>query len=150
MKVIPLPLETQLEKKATHVVEFGYADLTNATATQTLSPVVIAAKMGVEVVALELPEAFVSSDATLISSSITVGDGGSATRFLSATELNAEGTEVFLKGGTLANTSLPYVYTGDDTVDIFVTGTTGKALNTHTAGRGLLYLRITDARPVQL
>jgi len=135
MNVHPLPIETAAFLDATHAVEITYADLTAATNTQTLSPVVVADKLGFELVALILTAAFVSSDATLISTSVTVGDGGSATRFLSATELNEAGTEVFLKGGTLANTSLPYVYTGADTVDVFVTGTSGKLLNTHTAGR---------------
>lgn len=147
MKTYPLPLETQIEKHATHATEITYADLTATGATQTLSPVNIGDKMGAEVVAIELPEAFVSSDASLISTAITVGDGGSATRLLSSTELNAAGTEVFLKGGTLANTSLPYVYTTDDTVDVFVTGTSLKALNTHTAGKVVIYWKITDARP---
>lgn len=146
MNVHPLSADEAAQKRATHVIEVTYADLTAAANTQTLSPVTIANKMGFECVGIKLAEAFVSSDAGLISTSITVGDGGSATRFLSATELNAAGTEVFLKGGTLANTSLPYVYTGDDTVDIFVTGTAGKLLNTHTAGKLLVYCNITDAR----
>src|SRR5262245_21781628 len=107
MKVYPLSLEEMTETKATHAIEITYADFTGTGATQTLSPVTVADKTGFEVVAVELQQTFVSSDATLISTTITIGDGGSATRFLSSTELNAEGTEIFLKGGTLANTSLP-------------------------------------------
>lgn len=147
MKNYPLPQETMNEKRATHCAEVGFADLTAAAATQTLSPINILAKQGMEIVAIELAETFVSSDATLTSTSITIGDGGSATRFMSATELNEQGTEVFLKGGTLANTSLPYVYTSDDTVDVFVTGTAAKLLSSHTAGKLLIYYRLTDARP---
>jgi hypothetical protein len=124
----------------------GFADLTAAAATQTLSPITVTAKQGMEIVAIELVENFVSSDGSLISTSVTVGDGGSATRFLSATELNDAGTEIYLKGGTLANTSLPYVYTTDDTVDVFVTCTAGHNCNTHTAGKVLIYYRLTDAR----
>jgi hypothetical protein len=140
---IPLPLETATEKKATHSWDMVAADLTAAANTQTLSPFNVGNKIGFEVVAVELIDPFVSSDGTLISTSITIGDGGSATRFLSATELNAAGAYVVLKGGTLANTACPYLYTVDDTVDIFVTGTAAKLLSTHTAGRLRVYAKVT-------
>lgn len=146
MQIHPLSALEAAQRRATHVAEITYADLTAAGNTQTLSGIPIAAKMGFEVVGAQLTEAFVSSDGTLASTAITIGDGGLATRFLSSTELNTQGTEVFLKGGTLANTSLPYVYTADDTVDVFFTATAAKALNTHTAGRLLVYCNITDAR----
>lgn len=147
MKVHPLPVEAGA---GLFLAEITYADLTATGNTQTLAPFAVADKVGFEIVDVKLVEPFVSSDGTLVSTSITIGDGGSATRFLSATELNQAGTEVFLKGGTLANTSLPYVYAADDTVDVFFTATSAKALNTHTAGKLLVTARITDARPSQV
>ncbi len=146
MKTYPLPTETTADKRATHAVDITFADLTAALATQTLSPLNVANKMGVELVAVELITPFVSSDGTLISTSITVGDGGSATRFLGATEMNAAGAYVSLKGGALNLNAVPYVYTVDDTVDVFVTGTATKLLSTHTAGAVRLYFRVADAR----
>ncbi len=145
MKTYSLPLETQIEKRANVGIEISYSDLTAAGNTQTLSPITVDALMGAEIVSMELVTPFVSSDGTLISTSITIGDGGSATRFLSATELNSAGTYIAVKGGTLANTSAPYQYTVADTVDVFVTGTGGKALNTHTAGKVLIYARVQQA-----
>lgn len=131
---------------ANFIVEIDKTDLTESGAgtAQTFTfPVV--AKQGVELVHAELPEAFVSSDGTLISTAVIVGDGGGTNRFLTSTELNAAGTEVFLKGGT--NSTIPYVYTVDDTVDITITPTAAKSLNTHTAGKLRLFFRITDPRP---
>lgn len=143
---IPLPLETATHKNATHSWDMVAADLTAAANTQTLSPINVTNKMGFELVGIELIEPFVSSDGTLISTSVTAGDGGSATRFLGATELNAAGAFVSLKGGALNLNAVPFVYTVDDTVDFFVTGTGGKLLSTHTAGRARFYFRVTDAR----
>ena len=102
--------------------------------------------MGVELTGMELVTAFVSSDATLLSTAVVVGDGSSTNRFLTSTELNAAGTEVFLKGGAPALSAVPYVYTADDTVDVVVTGTAAKLLNTHTAGKVRFYFTVTDAR----
>lgn len=147
MKMHPLNIEAQGFRDATHWAEITWADLTAVGATQTLSPMNVGNKMGVAVVGMIMTEAFVSSDATLLSTAITIGDGGSSNRFLTSTELNAAAaTPVYNKGGTLANTSLPYVYALDDTVDVFVTGTAGKLLNSHTAGRVLVFFRVTDAR----
>lgn len=147
MKTWRLNLEEVAVRGGANVgVEIVAADLTAATATQTINLLTVAAKMGAALVSIELKEAFASSDETLISTAFTVGDGSLATRWLSSTEANAAGTEVFLKGGTLANTALPYVFTGDDTIDLFLTATTGKALNTHTAGKLRLYFNVTDAR----
>lgn len=145
MQVHPLSALEAAQRRATHVIEITYADLTDAGATQTLSPVAIADKMAFELVWAQLVEAFVSSDAGLISTSITLGDGaGGVSLFLTDTELNAAAAEVFLKPGD--GVTNPKVYTGDDTVDVYFTATVGKALNTHTAGKLRLYCNITDAR----
>ena len=138
----PLDINTSPDKGgATHVVEFSYKDLTAAGNTQTLTPFTLPANWGVEVVHMELPEAFVSSDGTLISTAITAGDGGSANRLLTSTELNAAGTEIFNKGGA---TTAPYVPTSDTAQTISVTGTSAKLLNTHTAGQCRVFYRLTN------
>lgn len=141
--VIPCPLETATEKHATHMWDMVAADLTAAIATQTLSPINVQNKMGFELVGVELITPFVSSDGTLISTAITMGDGGSANRFLTSMELNAAGAFVSLKGGALSLSAVPYLYTVDDTVDIFVTGTAAKLLSTHTAGLARFYFKVT-------
>lgn len=144
MKVHPLDVVTQAATGATHLLEIDYTDLTTAGAAQTLSPINVANKMGFALVFAKLLEAFVSSDATLLSTTITVGDGGSATRFLLSQELNTA-APIWLKGGV---TTVPqtFVYTVDDTVDVFFACTAGKLLTTHTAGRLGLYCKVIDAR----
>lgn len=145
MKTYPVPLETtQAKNGANTATEITFADLTAAGNTQTLSPLNVGAKMGVRLIQAELAEAFVSSDGTLISTSITIGDGNSAVNQLAATELNQAGTEVFLSRGVISPN--PILYTADDTVDVFFTGTVAKALNSHTAGKLILYWGVYDAR----
>lgn len=141
--VMPLMLETATEKNATHSWDMSYADLTAAGNTQTLSPINVGNKYGFELVAVELITPFVSSDGTLVSTAVTMGDGNSANRFLASQELNAAGAFVVLKGGNLNLNAVPFLYTVDDTVDIFVTATGGKLLNTHTAGLARFYFKVS-------
>jgi hypothetical protein len=134
MKFYPLEFETAMEKDALYCLEIGYADLTAATNTQTLSPINIDANQGFYVTSAELVTPFVSSDSTLKSTAITIGDSGSANRFLASMECNTANTPVYMQPGALANTSEPYLYTAAAAVTAAVTATAGKALSTHTAG----------------
>jgi len=111
MKFYPLEFETAMEKDALYCLEIGYADLTAATNTQTLSPINIDANQGFYVTSAELVTPFVSSDSTLKSTAITIGDSGSANRFLASMECNTANTPVYMQPGALANTSEPYLYT---------------------------------------
>lgn len=138
--------EAAIANQASHYVDLSYADLTAAANTQTISVLNVLAKMGVTLVKAELLEAFDFSDAALISCAITVGDGGSATRFLASMELAADGTTIYLKGGALTDPTGKYVYTTTDTVDVFVTGTSAKLLSSATSGKVRLHFQIDDAR----
>lgn len=130
---------------ATHYAEVTFADLTAAANTQTINIFSIVPKLGLLLVFAQLVDAFVSSDGTLISTAFTVGDTGSATRFLSSTETNNAGTPVWLKGGVALNPILN-VYTANDTLQVFFTATAAKLLSTHTAGRLRIYYKVVDAR----
>lgn len=132
--------------QANIMVEVDRFCLTDTDAAQTIALFTVAAKQGVRLTKLVMPETFDSSDASLISTTITVGDGGSATRFLGSTELNVSGTEVFLKGGALSAPDATYVYTTDDTVDAFLACTATYLLSTHTVGKLKLYFQVDDAR----
>jgi len=98
-----LPAETKLETGATHLVRVTHADLTETVdnTAQTLgSSFAVAAKQGVELVAMVLVTPF-TDDATnaFSTTTVTVGDGTDADLYLDSTELNSYGTEVFLKWG---------------------------------------------------
>ncbi|MDH3834855.1 MAG: hypothetical protein OES34_11960, partial [Nitrosopumilus sp.] len=89
--------------RATHVIRVTYEDLTEATTNtaQTLTNINVSAKMGCSGVKLVLEEAFGDSDTNYTgSTSITMGDGGDVDRYVTATEVNEAGTEVYLKFGT--------------------------------------------------
>ncbi len=145
MTIHPMTVEQQAITGASHMGIITYADLTDADDAQSFNLAVVAAKMGMLLVACLLKKTFVSSDATLISTAITCGDAGSATRFLSSTELNEAGTEIFLKPGAINPASLT-VYTAADNFIVAFAATSGKALNTHTQGEVHFWLRLADAR----
>lgn len=149
MQLQPLGVEEAALIGATHRLILTHADITMATVdtAQTIEAVPVAAKMGVQLVDVRLKTAFQdSADAASIITAITVGDGGSTTRFLASTELNANGTEIWLKGGVNPNPQ-PYVYTAADTVDVvFLAPTSGKNLAALDTGEVHLYFKITDAR----
>jgi hypothetical protein len=149
MKFYPIESELSIQKGATHCLEIGYADLTAAGNTQTIAGPTIPLGYGFELVDTELATPFVSSDATLISTAITVGDAGSANRYQTSTEWNAAGAYVKVKGPAQANNALPYLMAADTAVNVYVTGTAAKLLNTHTAGRAFIFCKLTQAFPDQ-
>lgn len=146
MQINAIPLEGRIAEAGNFEVLITHADLTDAVASeaQTLT-FPIADKMSVRCVRMILDEAFVdASDTANASTALIVGDGGSTNRFLTSTELNSHGTEVFLKAGV----DLEYPYTTDDTVDMTFTPTSGKTLAALTAGQVRLIFQVTDERGV--
>lgn len=145
MKCHPCDIQTGQAKGANLLVEIGHADLTEtATATaQTLSPITLAANQAIFLVHAEVAENFEdTADAANNTNTVTVGDGGSATRFLASHQINANGTPVAIKAGALTQ---PYLYTVADTVDFFFGApTTGKTLAALNKGRYLAYFRVVD------
>jgi len=141
MTIHPLTNEERATLGGTHRVILTYADLTAATNTQTIalfstqnnSDGSYTANKEVNLVNSLLASPFVSSDGTLISTAVTVGDSGSNNRLLASQELNAAGTLVYSKGGALAS-NVPNVPATATTFNAYFTATSGKALNTHTAG----------------
>jgi hypothetical protein len=146
-KFYPLESETAIAKRASHCWELLYSDLTAAGNTQTIPGPTFDQYTGIEVVDLELPTPFVSSDVALISTAVTIGDAGSNNRLMTSTELNAAGTYIGVKGPALANTAQPYQYTASTVLNAYVTGTAAKLLSTHTAGRAFIYFNVTQRTP---
>lgn len=146
MRITPLTLEERIATGADLEVQFEHSDLTNAVVdgTQTLT-VPIAAKMAVRLLRMILDVPFKNSaDATNNSLLLSVGDGGSAARFLTSTELNENGTEVLLKAGV----DIEFPYTVADTIDLLFTPDSGFALSALDTGRGRILLKINDQREV--
>ena len=123
------------------VVEVEHKDFTTATTNtaQTIELFSVDDTMGVEVVAMLLNRTFEEeANAAHNSTSITVGDGGDPDRFLTATELNVNGTEVKIKYGT----GTQNVYTSADTVDLVVTPSALDAVSELDKGKVTIYFRV--------
>lgn len=147
MQINPIPLEGRIALGADFEVVVTHADLTDAVASEAqILSFPIKANMAVRCVRVRLDETFHdASDTANASTALIVGDGGGTNRFLTSTELNDHGTEIFLKAGV----DLEYPYTVDDTVDLTFTPTSGKTLLALTQGQVRLHFKITDQRQVQ-
>ena len=95
----PLPTESKAQMGATHVAVITYADLASgATNTFVLTNAVPAAKQGYELVGMVLVTPFVDNATNgHNSTAIKVGDGDDDDLYLTSTELNIHGTEVYVK-----------------------------------------------------
>lgn len=130
---------------ATHVAIIKHDDLTETAAStaQTKSPATLAAYMACKLIEMQLKKPFRdSTDPAHNSTLVTIGDAGSATRFLASTELNANGTYIQQSLGT----GTEQTYTAADAVACAFTPATGKNLAALNEGELRLYLRISDAR----
>jgi hypothetical protein len=147
MKVSPLFNEEAAQYDANLVVEFTHEDLTMVTdATAQTIPLfqVLANYQMVECVRFELIEPFENTaEAGNNTTAIVVGDDGSTNRLLTSTELNRNGTEVYIKAGT----GTKHVFAADNWVDMVVAaaaaGTNHAELN---KGRAKLFFRVFDSR----
>lgn len=141
MDIIKLLAEETRESGFTHKAVITHADLTEtATGTaQVLAPINVVNGSMVTKVAARLDTAFKNTgDAAFNTTAITVGDGGSANRFLASMELNENGTEILAKEGT----GTLFVYTATDTVDVTFNSQTGKALNDLNTGKVTVFFSV--------
>lgn len=105
------------------------------------SPPVVPIGTLVRLQSMKLITPFVFSDATILTSAVTVGDGGSANRYLASTETStASGAAITYAPGT----GTRFAYTATDTILAAFTGTAAKNLNTCTAGAIGFYLAVED------
>lgn len=146
MNVSAIPLYDQLPLGgATHLIDVSYEDLTEtATATgQTLVPLNAATGDVVEVVAMRLVTPFKdASDNAYNTTTMTVGDTDSSTRFLSSTQLNENGAQIVIKVGTL--TTRGFAYTAAKEIQLAFGSMSGKKLSDIDVGRLLLYVRVVN------
>jgi len=143
MKVFELPAETKSATGFSHKAIVTVADITESAADtdQTIALLSVAAGDVVEKAAYKLVTAFSdASDAALNDTKVQVGDGADTDRFIAATQVNVNGTEVLYAAN--ANTT-SYAYTAADTVDLLVESMTAKSLSDLDAGEIHVYLAVT-------
>ena len=139
MQVLPLSEVESVGRGANLMVVLTSADLTDGDNSQNIELFKVLAKDTVQLVRAELVTVFDSStDTSIITTTVEVGDDGDTDRFLTSTELNPSGTEVFAKGGALTNATA-YTYTADNTVDALVACTSAKLLSAHDSGELRLF-----------
>lgn len=150
LKTLPgqVPLPTAVAKRGDFAVQIGYADLAAGVSNTALAVPAftsLANVQGLELDHIELQETFQdTSDTAHNSTSLTIGDVGSAARHLAATELNANGSSVPLKFGTATRYIPPA-----DTVCLFTfTPTSGKNVANLNKGKLVAYFKLTDQRVV--
>jgi hypothetical protein len=143
MKVYELPAETKAATGFTHKAIVTHVDITESTADtdQTIALLSVAAGDVVEKAAYKLVTAFSdASDSALNDTKVQVGDGGDTDRYIAATQVNVNGTEVLFAAN--ANTTA-YAYTATDTVDLLVESMTAKSLSELDAGEIHIYLAVS-------
>lgn len=143
--LIPLPYEQRVGDLS-HILRVTYLDalqLTSATAQAVIPSNNLAASGNVlpagAVVVRCVPNvvtAFTSSGGAITTLTISLGDGGSATRFVNAQDGKTAAWGTAYAGG--------YVYTAADTIDLTMTiaGQTMASLN---GGQVDFYLKLADA-----
>lgn len=143
MKVFELPAETKAATGFTHKAIVTHVDVTESVADtdQTIALLSVAAGDVVEKAAYKLVTAFSdASDSAFNDTKVQVGDDGDTDRFIAATQVNVNGTEVLF--ASQANTTA-YVYTAANTVDLLVESMTAKSLSDLDAGEIHVYLAVT-------
>ncbi len=125
---------------ATHAVELTYTDvaaLGAATDGAAINLISVPAGMKVKCTALVLNTAFDCSGSGNLT--LSIGDGGSATRFTAATQLAVDNTEILYSAGN----GTEYAYLVADTVDAFF-DSSGVNLDTYTSGSVTVYLKLIN------
>lgn len=142
MTIHPLTAEEQRFTGAQYRAVISYTDLaalTGGTGAQVINCGALAANMGAACVYAFLKTPFQFSDGTLLSNAVTLGDSGSAARYLASMETANAAVPATVKGGANPNPQL-FVLTAADNFQATFTPTASKNLNTATAGEIHFYL----------
>lgn len=143
MNVFKLSAEETRETQHTHKFVLTHSDLTQAVdnTAQNITLATLPAGSVVNACAMKLVTPFEDSDdADLNTTTLVVGDAGSANRYLASTELNENGTEILFKSGTnvnFANVAATAVVAGFGSM-------AAKALEDIDVGEVHIYLSVYD------
>lgn len=144
MEIYQLSNEEKAGTGFTHRIELTHEDLTMATTNTVQNIPIYTVKAGtlIKEAAYKLVTAFSdASDAAFNTTTLIVGDDGNDDRFITSSELNANGTEVLY--GAAASTTVS-VYTAANTIDAIFGSQSGKALNDIDAGELHIFLNIVE------
>jgi hypothetical protein len=150
MQILPLSMEEAVKSGFTHKIIITHLDLVTETSgaacaifpkfsDESVKTIPIGSR--VRACAVRAVTLFVAASMTDLS--ITIGDGGSANRYLTTVEVG--GTTSPITAGVWYETfaAAPFIYTAADTIDLVATAT-GAALSALTAGEMHVYLHVAD------
>ena len=146
MKVTKL-LNNERAGGFTYHVKLTHADLTETAANTAQVIELITVKQGsiVSQVGFNLTTPFEdASDANLNSTTITIGDAGSAARFSASKELNVNGSEVLAWADAYGTSTMPYVYLAADTIDATIGSMAAKSLSNIDTGEIDILFNVVD------
>lgn len=146
-----LTLQEQADTGFTDKFVLTHADLTETGADTDQTIQLLAVKAGTVVgpeVGYKLVIPFEdASDSGFNTTKISVGETD-IDRFLTATEMNKNGTEVLYKVTANAVDTLPFAFTATDTIDATVESMSAKSLVDIDVGEVHLYLHLFDLNAV--
>lgn len=149
MKFAPLTIEERAATGMTHRLDFDVSDITATTATNTAyvfntAPLpVLKAGMIVKRILAYLSVPFKdASDVNYNSTTLSLGDAGSATRWMSAVQINENGTEVLTSfPGAAENT----IYTANSQISLTLGSMAAKTVNDLDVGKFYILWNIENA-----
>src|SRR5882724_11863589 len=143
MKFAPLTIEEQASTGGfTHRLDFNYRDIPAGIANNTSKvwaagylPALVASDIMIKT-ELHLTTAFSdASDAAFNSSTLSLGDATTATRFINASEANVNGTEVL---NVIPGANQNVIYTAAGQLQLTLNSMTGKSISDLDAGQGYI------------
>lgn len=142
MKTIKYSAEESLRHGYTHKVILTHDDLTAAATSQTIAILTVPTGTVVEKVGVrlltEFDDAAGAGNGSVTDLNLSIGDDGSTTRWVNASEISVQGTAVaYLTSATA------YVYLADNTVDA-IFAATGANVSTLNAGEVEISLRVVS------
>lgn len=146
MDRIVLPLETTAAGY-THKFVIRASDLTETAANTSQTIALVTVPVGVQVLdaATYLVTPFRDTgDAAFNTTTMTVGDGGSANRYIASQQLNANGT--WVRAAAAVNTTARHVYAAatNNTINAVFGSMSGKSLVNINEGEVWIFVKLFD------
>lgn len=151
MRILPLPLETQAATGFNRKLILTYLDLLAWTSGTGQAVVPEGNALGAATITMlantrvgrfltRVTTAFTSSGGAITTLTLSLGDGGSATRFVNAVDLKT--------AACVLGTTADFLYTAADTLDAVAT-IVGQTLASLNAGQVEIYFSEVDVNPLQ-
>lgn len=128
------------------MVPYGGGDAVVQPYADVASPPTIPLGIQAKMRAAILDTPFTFSDASIVSVTAIIGDGGSSNRYLTSAQIEAAETPITYTQGT----GTEFIYVTADNIILALTGTAAHNLNTATAGSLRMFFALKDLNALPL